>query len=183
MEQLWRAFSGVIPLFLVIIPIVITIGWLFYRRALKKGTEQKTALLFSVLYILFALTIIGVMMVTLTPRPFMEGRILQIVPFGSILDILFNSVHYTVPIRLIGFNIILFIPFGILLALILKSTSKVILKTTLLGMAFSITIEILQFLLNSGRTSNIDDVILNTSGAFIGAVIGFIIRNKSKYFL
>ncbi|WP_416150073.1 VanZ family protein [Salipaludibacillus sp. HK11] len=180
MEQLWRAFSGVLPLFLVIIPIVIIIGWLFYRKAIKNGSDKKNALLFLILHILFVLSIIGVIMVTLLPRPHMDGRSLQLVPFVSSLDLLIKSVHYTVPIRLLGFNIILFIPFGILLVLILKPMSKVIMKTTLIGMMFSIIIEISQFLLNIGRVSNIDDVILNTLRAFMGAVIGCFIRIKIK---
>ncbi|MDE5865566.1 MAG: VanZ family protein, partial [Lachnospiraceae bacterium] len=64
-------------------------------------------------------------------------------------------------------NIVWFIPFG----MYLQYTEKLknILAVTLCGMLFSLCIETLQFVFGTGVTE-LDDLILNTFGAFIGAV-------------
>lgn len=179
MEQLWRAFNHVIPLFITLIPIVTIVVTVLYIRWVKAGNKRKEAFFKAIIYMLFILSVIGVLLVTLLPIG-ATGRTLQLIPFASSIDVLFNSVHFTVPVRVLGFNIILFIPFGLFLALILK-TKSVIFKTTIVGMMFSISIETLQFILNSGRVSNVDDVILNTLGTFLGAAIGIFITNMAKY--
>ena len=48
-------------------------------------------------------------------------------------------------------------------------------KTTLAGAALTLCIEITQ-ILSYERCSDIDDIILNTAGAFLGAVIYFSIK-------
>ncbi|WP_419471597.1 VanZ family protein [Gottfriedia acidiceleris] len=59
-------------------------------------------------------------------------------------------------------NIILFVPFGYLLTSIKKSK-----KVILIGLFLSVSIEVIQYTM-SFRTSDIDDVILNTIGTYIG---------------
>jgi glycopeptide antibiotics resistance protein len=45
-------------------------------------------------------------------------------------------------------------------------------------MLLSIIIEFLQYALAIGRISNIDDVILNSFGAFLGAIIGYLLGKR-----
>ena len=175
MEQLWRAFNQVIPIFLICIPFVILIGWFLYYRKIKFGKEKKKAILGSVINIFLFLSILGILMVTLLPGSLSA---VQLVPFVSSIDVLFNSVDYTVPIRILGFNVVLFIPFGVFMALTMYSKRKVILLTTSIGMVLSIIIEFLQYALAIGRISNIDDVILNSFGAFLGAIIGYLLGKR-----
>ncbi|QOY34677.1 VanZ family protein [Anaerobacillus isosaccharinicus] len=175
MEQLWRAFNQVIPIFLICIPFIILIGWFLYYRKVKAGEEKKKALIYSIINIFLVLSIIGILMVTMLPGS-LSG--IQLVPFVSSIDVLFNSVDYTVPIRILGFNVVLFIPFGVFMALRIYSKRKVILLTTLIGMLLSIIIEFLQYALAIGRISNIDDVILNSFGAFLGAIIGYLLGKR-----
>ncbi|WP_078554389.1 VanZ family protein [Bacillus alkalicellulosilyticus] len=175
MEQLWRAFSQVIPLFLICIPFVIFVGWFLYYRKIKIGEEKKTAFLYSIINMFLLLSILGILMVTMLPGS-LSG--IQLVPLVSSIDVLFNSVHYTVPIRVLGFNVVLFIPFGVFMAIRMFSKSQVILLTTLIGMLLSIIIEVLQYALAIGRISNIDDVILNSFGTFLGAIIGYILGKR-----
>nr|WP_281393851.1 VanZ family protein [Texcoconibacillus texcoconensis] len=160
----------------MIILTVILIGWFIYNKFLKKGETKKKALYAVTINSLLILSIIGVLMVTLLPRP-VGGQSVQLVPFLSMWDELVNSVHYTVPVRILGFNIILFIPFGFFLALIVQSRPKM-LRITLIGMLFSLGIEISQYILDIGRTSNIDDVILNTFGTYIGASLGVFVKKR-----
>ena len=68
-------------------------------------------------------------------------------------------------------NIILFLPFGFILTSIKRSK-----KVILMGLFLSLSIEVVQFMM-SLRTSDIDDVILNTIGTYIGYKI-----SMSKYF-
>ncbi|MES9682703.1 hypothetical protein CN514_24420 [Bacillus sp. AFS001701] len=68
-------------------------------------------------------------------------------------------------------NIILFVPFGFILTSIKRSK-----KVILMGLFLSVSIEVVQFMM-SLRTSDIDDVILNTIGTYIGYKI-----SMSKYF-
>lgn len=61
-------------------------------------------------------------------------------------------------------NIIVFVPIGFLLGLTIK---KPALMVMLMGVIISVSIEILQFLLNKGF-AEVDDIILNTLGCYIG---------------
>jgi glycopeptide antibiotics resistance protein len=112
------------------------------------------------------------------------GRNYNLIPFRSIYRIAVYSPSIIDPIKILIGNIILFIPFGFLAPIALKKLRKSVFTTTLLGMFLSILIESSQFLFTY-RVSNIDDVILNTLGAFIGAVlikICFYLNSKILYF-
>ncbi|MEH7095036.1 VanZ family protein [Neobacillus vireti] len=74
-------------------------------------------------------------------------------------------------------NVILFIPFGVYLPL-LSSNIVSVKKAAKYGFFLSLSIEILQFIieftLGSGRIEDINDIIANT----LGAAVGFIIVRK-----
>lgn len=73
-------------------------------------------------------------------------------------------------INIIG-NILLFVPVGIIWPFCFKKLNSVG-KTVLAGAGFTLLIEIIQLPL-FGRCSDIDDMILNTTGVLIGALIYF----------
>ena len=74
-------------------------------------------------------------------------------------------------------NILWFIPFGYYCVAYEKKTIGI---AVLMGLALSLFIEVLQFVLGTG-ISEIDDLILNTLGSFLGALIVWIVhKNKSK---
>jgi glycopeptide antibiotics resistance protein len=78
----------------------------------------------------------------------------------------------------VGGNIIIFIPFGILVAMLLKGRYKAI-KTIFLGFLLSTGFEFFQLYTSCGNF-DIDDIILNTAGTIIGVVfwsIGHYILN------
>ena len=78
-------------------------------------------------------------------------------------------------INIIG-NIAMFIPVGIVWPVCFSKLDS-IKKTVFAGMAFILFIELSQ-LLCPGRHTDIDDLILNTSGVLIGACIIFAIRKR-----
>lgn len=91
-----------------------------------------------------------------------------------------NTIPFSNNIDVVGYllNIILLIPFGFLVPLIWKKLNRpsVII---VFGFLFSLLIESSQLLNN--RSSDIDDLILNTLGAFIGFVIFRILDKVLKF--
>lgn len=76
-------------------------------------------------------------------------------------------------------NILMFIPLGVLLPILWRKVT--LLKTTFIGFACTVFIEIIQGFLN--RNSNIDDVITNTVGAVLGYVLYLVIRKIFPKFI
>ena len=69
------------------------------------------------------------------------------------------------------FNVCIFVPFGILLGLLIQSGPKPessLLKTTIAAAFFSLMIETLQFFLPA-RHPTASDLLMNTAGGFLGA--------------
>ncbi|WP_374854732.1 VanZ family protein [Herbiconiux liangxiaofengii] len=66
-------------------------------------------------------------------------------------------------------NVAMFVPLGLLLGVLLGPRRWG--YAILIGFALSSTIELLQFALLPGRYGTVDDVIANTSGAVIGALL------------
>lgn len=73
-------------------------------------------------------------------------------------------------------NIVLFVPLGFFLPMFFKNARKWS-HTFLIVFFISSIIEILQLFI--GRTSDIDDVILNTLGALLGYGVFFLIKHKT----
>lgn len=65
-------------------------------------------------------------------------------------------------------NVLLFIPFGLLVYVLLSRTRRPLIRATVAGLAFSVGVEIAQYLFALGY-STIDDLMTNTLGAFLGA--------------
>ena len=70
------------------------------------------------------------------------------------------------------FNIVLFFPIGLLSCNLYKKHK--LSYTIIFGLLFSISIEIIQYVLNKG-VADIDDVICNGAGLMLGAVMGIFV--------
>ena len=85
--------------------------------------------------------------------------------------------------RTIAWNILLFIPFGLIGGLVLKLKNKSCTKIILYGLLFSIGIEVMQYITGMGRASDIDDVIFNLAGTLVGYLCSiFAIKIVTKYY-
>ncbi|ALS57659.1 VanZ family protein [Rathayibacter toxicus] len=71
-------------------------------------------------------------------------------------------------------NVVLFIPFGLLLALHVRAPWAWL--AVFLGAITSTAIETIQLLLLSARYASGQDIVMNTTGAAIGAVMGALLR-------
>lgn len=72
-------------------------------------------------------------------------------------------------------NVLLFVPWGFLMFIAVyrleRPTIQTYVLTVLLGLSFSLAIEAWQYFLPS-RVADVNDVIWNTSGAFLGSILG-----------
>ncbi|WLR42658.1 VanZ family protein [Bacillus carboniphilus] len=153
-------------MFFFIIPWVIYrfLVWLFTKRFSLQTELLKGMFFFSLVFIY---------MLTLFPFPiyshdYLEGiplsQRVNLIPFASIYGSL-THFCYMVPIRNIVGNIILFIPLGFLIPLRFKMFK--LWKTAIFGFLVSLLVETIQ-LLFTGRSFDVDDLILNTFGAIAG---------------
>lgn len=102
-------------------------------------------------------------------------RTISIIPFKSLFDMINNNISATRILENVLGNIAIFIPFGLLFPIIQKDKSP---KIMLYGLITSAGIEIIQYVFALG-SSDIDDLVFNTSGAIIGYALYKIIRQKS----
>ena len=85
---------------------------------------------------------------------------------GPLLEALNRYLPIVTPRRVeFGSNILLFVPLGILLAILLPRRRYVVMPA---GFVVSLTIESMQGIFLAGRTSSVSDLIANTAGACIG---------------
>ncbi len=96
------------------------------------------------------------------------------IPFKTILNYLSGEPTWTIAIRNLGGNIILFIPVGFFVSLLRRSSTwKFALVAALI---ISTAPEVIQGIFRVG-VFDIDDILLNV----LGAVIGYVIFVRSKF--
>ena len=132
--------------------------------------------------ITFIIYLVGVLVFTLVIRESLvfrtfDNRGTVLVPFREYTELLHghNRVFW---IKQIILNILLFVPLGILLPMICDRFKK-LWKIVLIGFLFSCLIEVMQYITGRGLTE-IDDVINNTLGAFLGFLIYACISKPRK---
>ncbi|MGC4111297.1 MAG: VanZ family protein [Nocardioides sp.] len=118
-----------------------------------------------------ALAILGL---TLSGGDESLGRSVNLHPGAGIRVELDNVNHALGVVNVLG-NLALFVPFGWLVALLAlydpaARASRGLLRGFMGGLVLSVAVETAQYLL--GRSADIDDVLLNTGGALVGAAIG-----------
>ena len=86
-------------------------------------------------------------------------------PFHSLENIVYNTKLYGIWSNLIG-NILLFIPFGILLPMASRWSNKWY-RTLLVGFFMSLAVELVQLITARGYF-DYDDIVLNCAGALTG---------------
>ncbi|MCX4903201.1 VanZ family protein [Streptomyces sp. NBC_00878] len=108
--------------------------------------------------------------ITLQPSPASEALTHSNLHPGRSLRAYLDQPELRDAFRQIGGNLALGIPFGVLLP-VLVPKARGILRVLLLTAAAMLLVELVQGALITGRAFDIDDVILNTSGALIGYLL------------
>jgi hypothetical protein len=101
-------------------------------------------------------------------------RSLNVVPLHSILIELRNP-HVVVGIANIAGNVLVMVPLGMALRL---ATGWSVRALMAIGLAASVAIEALQWTVVAGRATDIDDVLLNTAGMAVGALLGLAVARR-----
>lgn len=151
----------------VVAPTTLAYRW---RRAAKSGSDLATELGRTAIDVAVMMSLAGILTLTVLPLGFDLGGV-NLVPFRSIVDMATTSVNAEVAIRNLAGNVALFAPLGFFGALRYIGRRPILVAGSI-GAVMSATIEIAQFFL--GRSADIDDVILNTVGGLLGAVLAVV---------
>jgi VanZ family protein len=115
---------------------------------------------------------LGIALATLTPHgyPWSPG-VVQLVPFHTFRNYLDGyDTMQTMLLYVVG-NVVMFLPLGLFLQLALR---RWVALTVVLGLLASVSVEVLQLPIWS-RSSDVDDVILNTLGTAVGAMLAAVV--------
>ncbi|MFJ9623938.1 VanZ family protein [Streptomyces sp. NPDC101181] len=108
--------------------------------------------------------------VTLTPSPASEDLVTSNLQPGRSLRQYAEDYTFLAACKQAGGNVLLGVPFGILLPFFVPRRMRMIRMTLLTAAAMAI-VELIQGALVTGRAFDIDDVILNTTGALLGYLV------------
>ena len=141
------------------------------RRVLASGRPEadsasvRIALLFVVYVVLLVWTVLWKLHVPFIGRD--DMREIKLIPFAS-----GDGYGASAPFEVIA-NLLIFVPFGVYLAMLVRSWPAW--KLTLVIAAASVSLEIAQFVLASG-SSDITDVVVNSAGGVLGIALIAIAR-------
>ncbi|GHB78290.1 VanZ family protein [Streptomyces umbrinus] len=108
--------------------------------------------------------------ITLQPSPASEALTHSNLHPGRSLRAYLDQPELRDAFKQIGGNLVLGIPFGVLLP-VLVPKARGILRVLLLTAAVMMLVELVQGAVITGRAFDVDDVILNTSGALVGYLL------------
>ncbi len=146
----------------------------YFLRLYKKWKKEGKDVLFinTTMYVYLSFVLYFTLMPILTSIPFVFNHTykpMNLVPF---IDVLSGRGDF---VRQVGLNVIMTVPFGFLLPLIKKENDK-IQKVIFYTFLLSLSIELLQPLINGFRSSDITDIITNTIGGIIGYIMYLIFK-------
>lgn len=147
-------------------------AWTVFITLLKGKVKRYTALFFA------AAAVIGILLTTVLRRQNNSAYEVNFIPLYTFVAAKVQPELY----RTMAMNVFLFMPLGMSMPFSLggKVKRKVII-TVLFALALSVAVELVQLALSRGMC-DIDDVICNTLGAFLGSV-SFIISSRISKFI
>ncbi|MFF4729623.1 VanZ family protein [Streptomyces mirabilis] len=137
------------------------------RKALPLPVRLLVMLLAFVAMVAFA---VALARLTLEPSPASKALIHTNLHPGSSLRAYLDQPALRDAVKQIGGNIVLGVPFGVLVPVLIPK-ARGILRVLLLTAVVMLLVELVQGTLITGRAFDIDDVILNTSGALVGYLL------------
>lgn len=162
-----RAFEGRISVLAVIAVVCAAVVVAAGLHDVRRGGTWPGYLARVVPRVAFAVLALSTAFATLTPLGSGHGRAVDLVPLRAALA---AGMTPTTPTQIAG-NLALLLWLGLLLPVV-SSRCATVGRTTLVVAATTVAIETGQYVLALGRYSTIDDVLLNTLGGAVGAVVG-----------
>ena len=158
----YEVYVGLLALFCLGIVIILV------RKGRKAQCYVARLLLVEYIFLLYCSTVLF--------RSSNVEREVSLTPFWSYVKIHDGDTTGLLPENI--FNVAVFVPVGLLLGWAHKRMTWK--KTLFIGISISVSIEILQFFLRKGLCE-VDDVIHNTLGCLIGALLYLIISKSCGY--
>ncbi|MFE7789947.1 VanZ family protein [Streptomyces sp. NPDC057460] len=140
------------------------------RRRRVWGSTVLRALVLVATFLALTAFSIALAKVTLTPSPASEDLVRSNLRPGRSLRQYAEDYTFLAACKQAGGNLLLGVPFGILLPILVPRRLRM-LRMVLLTVTVMVVIELVQGALVPGRAFDIDDAILNTSGALLGYLL------------
>ncbi|MFB6704125.1 VanZ family protein [Streptomyces sp. NPDC056333] len=140
------------------------------RRRRVWGTTLLRALVLVATFLALTAFSIALAKVTLTPSPASEDLVRSNLRPGRSLRQYAEDYTFLAACKQAGGNLLLGVPFGILLPILVPRRLRM-LRMVALTVTVMVVIELVQGALVPGRAFDIDDAILNTSGALLGYLL------------
>jgi len=176
-SYIYSFFTDGILYVIILLPLYIICRYLFIKKKSQTNINFKISVLYEMTAA--ALFVYLIMLFTQTFIVNAGQNSIEVIPFRIITTQLFDIWRSKNGLRNFIFNVAgnigVFVPVGFLLAYLCNNNIK---KTVLHGCIISIFIELVQIPL--ARTTDIDDVILNTTGTAIGFLIYKLINRIFK---
>lgn len=150
--------------------LIIIYFWKFYKKWKAKGRD--VLLVNTTMYIYLSFVMYFTLMPIITSLPLMFNHPYQPMNLEPFIDVINGRGDF---FRQVILNVIMTIPFGFLLPLIKRKNIK-LLKVVFYTFLLSLSIEILQPLINGARSADITDLITNVIGGIVGYVIYLILK-------
>lgn len=167
----------------ILIGLVLLTVYIVYALILKRSIKR------IIVTCIFIIYLIGVAVITLFPIVYYDiveyTDIItwyNFIPFKTISAAFQNGITATAVTQIVG-NIVMSMPFGVIVLMLFNIPQWW--KKLLVALSFTILIELMQLLIgiavgNMYRNIDIDDVLLNMLGIYLGYVIYAIIPRKIK---
>lgn len=166
--ELSRRIAIYAPLIALAALAVLVVVLLRYRRLLDEGRQVQARRLVAVT--------LGAWLAVLLAGTLSGGRSDDALPFDL------NPFTMNDPLRVVAaewlLNVALFVPLGILFPLLLQRRRVV--TTVAVGAVLSLLVELTQFTFQLNRDPSVTDIICNTVGAFLGTLIGAVLRRRTR---
>lgn len=161
MDVLLRSFGVLVPATLLTLPVAV-LAWRSLAALRSRNRPAAAARITAALDV--AIVVLGALVLVVVSMPFSTGSALHLLP-GTDLEIALtdNTSFWQVTA-----NVVMLLPLGLLLPL-RWAWWRVPGRVTVAALLASVAIEAMQFVIDAGRVSSADDVLLNTVGAAAGA--------------
>lgn len=161
-------FNGVVLLTVAALPLAALVVWALARRRRVLGATQAWRMSLAEVGIVYG-TVPWVWMIMLPGdrAGAVPGRI-SLVPLRDLLTILAAG-PLTVTVQIVG-NLLVFAALGFLAPLRFAALASVP-RILALAAGCSVLVEVAQYVLRLDRVSSVDDVLLNTAGAGLAALV------------
>lgn len=185
MNAIIQYVLNMLPYMLIAVPVYVIARVVFLKSKKRKANWfRETAMFF---FVIFA---VGLASQTIIPKfefgvngfGIVQERVhkTNLIPFKVLYETFIlvknGNINYLI-INFLG-NIVLFVPFGFFIPLLWRTSGK---KTVLIGFCCSLFIEVCQLFL--ARGTDVDDLILNTTGVLLGTLVFKLFQKCFKRFV